>query len=140
MKKFMKTGIILLLVTPIMIEAAISSGRMSYQTSTYNGTEYRIFLSAEQINQEYQNFDINNSPLPKPLHKIISIAREQIKKVDRAASWKIYSITLQEGHYSNSKYWYYRIQFRDSNQYFTILVTLDGKPGKIVKVLEEPLE
>jgi hypothetical protein len=145
MKQLIKAIFFMLVLAPIISEASISSGRatdrINYQTSNYNGVEYRIFLTMDQI-VEYKNFDINKSAFPKSLNEIIAVAKKQISKIDSAASWEANNINLQMGYLGNNeKYWYYQISFSNAGRnYFTMLVTIDGKPAKIVMVTEELLE
>jgi hypothetical protein len=128
--------IIFILIIPLL--NASESPKVATQTSNYDGIEYRAFLTLEQV-AKTKNFDIESSSFPQSLDKITYIAKKQVMRVDSAAEWEINSINLQRTHYSNEKYWYYRIQFNSANKYFMILISLDGTPCEIIKIKEEPL-
>lgn len=114
--------------------------RVYTHSFNYDGAEYRTFFTQDQID-DFEGKDISEIELPKTLDEIIDIAKTEVSKLNKNADWKINSITIDGYNCYNSKFWFYRINFRESDcGYVTVIVTLDGKPGKMVELKEVPVE
>ncbi|KJS30848.1 MAG: hypothetical protein VR64_14065 [Desulfatitalea sp. BRH_c12] len=128
-----------ILMIVISAEASeLDSGQTYY--SNYQGKKYASIMPATYLTDS-PDFNLHDKSLPKPLSKIIDIAYEQLYKiVDKKLGWSVSNITFSKWE-KNDKKWLYAVGFNTTNSsinfdYFTILVTIDGRIG-VVKEIQE---
>jgi hypothetical protein len=138
-----KCTIVLLCMVMLSVGIVCSAEEvMGEQTyiSEYQGKKYVASMpSSVLINSP--DFEDSSTTLPKSLKDIVAVAKIQLDKITKAdQTWELHSITFNQWCIGKKK-WYYAVGFQSkSNQYITILVTIDGRLGIIKEISEKIID
>ena len=111
--------------------------RVTSQTFRLANAEYRCFLTAAMIKS---SLDKKLTASTISLSEIIAKAEKKLSKIDANAEWRLAGLNLYQSNYQNQKFWYFNLNFRTKdNKYAYMLLTLDGKICKVIKIAEQEL-
>ncbi len=109
-------------------------------TSEYQGKKY-VASIPQSILKASPDFDYASTVLPKSLKDIAAVAKTQLDKITiKDQRWELRDISFNRWYPEKNK-WYYAVGFQSSsNDFVTILVTVDGRLGVLKEIQEKTID